>query len=113
MAAAAPTAESQLLVRAIRLGFYPDAGATRARARQPGEVFRLLKAEHFAGEAQGAFQWMVWADAPRTPGEADVGLTDVPIFTAEKRVIEPSSILSPVPSPVPLPLPAPAAGEQL
>ncbi len=75
---AAP-ARTILAVRAIKLGFYPDPGEVRQRARQPGEVFVLRSEAHFAGPNKGAFQWMEWADeAPKAPAEAPSHIMSVP-----------------------------------
>lgn len=73
-------ARSSMRVRALKLGFYPDPGAIRARARQPGEEFVISKLEHFAGPKAGNFQWMEWADEPTTqvPAAEPTSIMSIP-----------------------------------
>ncbi len=69
-----------LLVRAIKMGFYPDPGEIRQRVRNPGDVFMLRTEHHFAGPAAGPFQWMEWADEATkvVPATEPVAIMSVP-----------------------------------
>ncbi len=75
-----------LIVRAVKMGFYPDPGAIRQRERQPGELFRLRHHREFAGiDEHPVGGWMEWAHLP----SEYLDPASVPITTAPQLIADP------------------------
>ena len=76
----------RLLVRAVKLGFYPDPGHIRQKERPPGSLFLLRHHREFAGvDEHPVGGWMEWAHLP----SEFLDPTSIPMTTAPQMVSDP------------------------
>lgn len=85
--APAQPVRTDLRVRAIKPGFYPDPGQIRARPRKVGDVFTLRVLRHFAPETADKSGWMEWYNEPSSL----VDRGEIPVQTVPNQIQDPLS----------------------